>query len=106
MGDVSAATLGAVACGGSVDMMLLIADGAGNSQFDPVFPAHIQPICLWANAIWDRWFTQREFAEVFRWAARRVETAKRPWSAVGGPGTGVVASLGVEDAVVPYDTDA
>ena len=87
-----AAKLGTDTKGGSTDMKLFIVDGTGSSQFDPVFAAHTQPICLWANALWSRWFPAGEFAEVFKWAARRVDNAKRPWSVVGGPCTGLITS--------------
>ena len=73
-------------------MRLLIADGVGDAPVDPLFDAHTHPICKWTKAIWAEWFTPREFEQVFQYATKRIDDARRPWGVVGGPGTGIVTS--------------
>ena len=75
-------------CGQDLDIALMIADGP-SGKADPAYEAHLQPIGMWAKAIWEEWFTGSMLQNAWRQAGERagkVKEAVVSGSRAGGGG--------------------
>lgn len=89
----AAQALGDRTRGGDLDLTLAVADGARGGQADPAFAAHLQPIVVWARAVWERLLPRADLLRAAAWAVRRLARAARPWAVVCGPATATAASI-------------
>ena len=68
--------------GGDLNLTVRLADGGLRGRADPAFAAHIDPIGMWAAAVWGRWVSNRALTLLVKHALRRAERARTPWSTV------------------------
>ena len=104
----TAASLVATGQRGSLDLTLALAEGRSNAKLDPAFPAHLQPLCTWAEAVWCGWLPRSALMSLMRQA--KVQGAYcRAWSRICGPASAVLRTAArlkwvVHDAV-SFTTD-
>ena len=78
--------------GQDIDLALMVADEGPNGRADPAFDAHVQPIHMWALAVWQRWLPIRAMDLLITNAAERFSNARSVWQHVRGPGAAVLAT--------------
>ena len=62
--------------------------------FSPAFDAHVLPVKMWAQGIWDGTYSHAELCQATRLARLRINTAKcSPWAVVTGPAAAVLSSM-------------
>ena len=77
---------------GDLDLTLVLADGSAHGKADPAFAAHLDPIDLWAEAVWCGWLSRTDLQTLAGHAMQRVLGQKSPWGRVTGPAAAFVAS--------------
>ncbi len=90
------AAAAAVAAGGEgkdIDLTLIAADAdASRGSVDPAFPAHIGPIKMWAEAVWEQTFPLSSMGIAITRARCRLVRARRMWAAVQALAVAVLAT--------------
>ncbi len=80
--------------GKNTDLTMYALDGPAGT-LDPAFEAHASPVLHWALAIWLQWFPRDQLQAAFTDASLRLaRRAGAPWSAVTGPTSALVVTLG------------
>ena len=71
----------------------MVADGSKKGKADPAFPAHIDVVQHWAQAIWNKWLPEPALAASLAYARERITSSDRPWSVVTGPAAALLCTL-------------
>ena len=71
----------------------MIADGSKRGKTDPAFPAHVDVVLHWAQAIWNAWLPTDTLQVSLNYARGRAEASPQPWRTVTGPAAALVCSL-------------
>ena len=61
---------------GDLDLTLTLADGSAHGKADPAFGAHLEPIGLWAEAVWCNWLPRDDLHLLVGSALQRILGAK------------------------------
>ena len=56
----------------------MIADGSKTGRADPAFPAHIEVIQHWAQAVWNGWLPRDALQTSLNHAKSKVSNSARP----------------------------
>jgi len=64
--------------GQQMEVALMIADGSKTGKADPVFPAHVDVVQHWAQAIWNRWLPEEALMTSLAHARGRIAKSARP----------------------------
>ena len=93
------------ACGKNPEIAMVALDGE-TGTIDPAFPAHVGPVQHWANAVYDKWFSQASLSSTFKAADDKLsKVTGNTWSNVFGPATAVVATVHrIGWTMLAYDT--
>ena len=78
--------------GHDLDLALTLADCGPSGRADPAHDAHTLPLQTWARAVWEDWLPANLLDALVSAANSTLSKAKKPWRAVHGPGSCVVAS--------------
>ena len=79
--------------GQEMEVAMMIADGTKTGRADPAFPAHIDVVQHWAQAIWNKWLPVESLQTSLDYALLRTTESKRPWSVVTGPAAALALIL-------------
>ena len=79
--------------GQELEMAMMIADGSKTGRADPAFPAHVDVVQHWAQAIWNRWLPVASLQVGLDYARTRVTESLRPWSVATGPAAALLLTL-------------
>ncbi len=72
---------------------MMIADVSKRGKADPAFPAHVDVVQHWAQAIWNSWLPEAALMKSLAYARDRVTKSSRPWSLVTGPAAALLCTL-------------
>ncbi len=89
----AAAAVSAAAAGKDLNLSLILADATPRQATDPAFPAHVDVIGGWAEAVWSSWVPRRVLAKLAAAARLKLAVAAKPWAAVTGPAAATVATM-------------
>ena len=79
-------------CGQDLDLALILADAGPSGRADPAYEAHLQPIGMWAEAIWHRWLPLIALHCLVETKLAVLVAVKSLWHHVRGPGAAMIAS--------------
>ena len=74
-------------------MAMMIADASKTGKADPAFPAHMDVVRHWAQAIWNHWLPEEALQTSLNYARDRITKSPRPWSMVTGPAAALLCTL-------------
>ena len=83
---VSVAASMVVGGSGGLDLTLALADHGSRAKIDPAMPAHIGPLCTWAEAVWASWIPSQTLQKLMDFTSKRVQIL---WGGVTGPAAAV-----------------
>ena len=76
-----------------MEVAMMIADGSRKGKADPAFPAHVDVVQHWAQAIWNKWIPQEKLQMSLDYANTRVDASPQPWRTVTGPAAALICTL-------------
>ena len=72
---------------------MMVADGSKKGRADPAFPAHMDVVHHWAQAVWNTWLPRQDLQTSIDFARKRISNAQRPWAVVHGPAAALICTL-------------
>ena len=72
---------------------MMIADGSKSGKADPAFPAHVDVVRHWAQAVWNRWLPENDLQASLDYARERIAKSPQPWKVVAGPAAALICTL-------------